>query len=126
MYQERAGLLPNGNPFVPYNDDGEEEEEQQPNMQLDHMNLMNNSDGATNSAGGMMGSVVQTRTPGTGTAGMSGGDATAADEELKKKIALYYHQLVSLFTSFNSLDLVSRKSLPVVRPPPVKELHQAD
>lgn len=117
MYQER-GMLPNGNPFIPFNDDAGE---QQQNMQLDNMNLLNNSDGVTNSAG-MMGSIVQTREPGTAIAGSSGGDATAADEELKKKIALYYHQLVRLNinlmqysskeVSLSGLSFSSKRTIP--------------
>ncbi len=45
MYQDGGGLLPNGNPFVQY----------EPNMQIEQMNLLNNSDG--NTSGGL-GSIV--------------------------------------------------------------------
>ena len=47
------------------------------------------------------------------------------DEELKKKIALYYHNLVSLVTGLISI-IVTRMFGLVVHPYAVKELFKAD
>ena len=58
----------------------------------------------------------------------NGGDGeqmtTVADEELKKKIALYYHSLVSILSAL-TFRIVPRLPRAVVCPPPTKKLHQA-
>jgi hypothetical protein len=56
-----------------------------------------------------------------------GGDVetTVVDEKLKKKIALYYHSFVSYIEKDDNCA-VSCIPGPVVRSPPVAQLHEAD
>lgn len=133
VHAPSGGLLPNGNPFaMPQSHFIEEEDDgySPNNNQEDEEN--DNSDPAYFNANNESApSGVQQYQGGGARSGFNKQNMSAtgqtdpnqvADEELKKKIALYYHTLV---INIDLTYIVPRKFEPVVRPVTAEKLHEA-